>query len=175
MGHPGKKLLFMGGEFGQFIEWKYRESLDWHLLDYPLHARLHQYVKDLNHLYLSQKYLWQQDFDWQGFEWIDPHDSSQSVVSFIRRGKDEDDFIIVICNFTPVVRYDYRIGVPLAGSYREIWNSDEEKYGGSGQVNSPRLFSEDIPWHNQPHSLLLKLPPLAAVYLRLYPGTSDEQ
>ncbi len=175
MGHPGKKLLFMGGEFGQFIEWKYRESLDWHLLDYPLHARLHQYVKDLNHLYLGQKCLWQQDFDWQGFEWIDPHDSSQSVVSFIRRGKDEDDFIIVICNFTPVVRYDYRIGVPLAGSYREIWNSDEEKYGGSGQVNSPRLFSEDIPWHNQPHSLLLKLPPLAAVYLRLYPGTSDEQ
>ena len=168
MAHPGKKLLFMGGEFGQFIEWKYRESLDWHLLDYPLHAKLHRYVKDLNHLYRNEQALWQQDFSWQGFEWIDPHDSSQSVISFMRKDIENQHFVIVICNFTPAVRYDYRVGVPVEGIYTEILNSDAEAYGGSGQVNSPRLYSEETPWHNQPHSLLLKLPPLGATYLRLF-------
>ena len=168
MAHPGKKLLFMGGEFGQFIEWKYRESLDWHLLDYPLHAKLHRYVKDLNHLYRNEQALWQQDFSWQGFEWIDPHDSSQSVISFMRKDNENQHFVIVICNFTPAVRYDYRVGVPVEGIYTEILNSDAEAYGGSGQVNSPRLYSEETPWHNQPHSLLLKLPPLGATYLRLF-------
>ena len=167
MAHPGKKLLFMGGEFGQFIEWNYRESLDWHLLDYPLHARLHNYVKELNHLYQRERCLWEEDFSWQGFEWIDPHDHGQSVVSFIRKTKDQDRFIVVVCHFTPVVRYDYRIGVPVPGVYTEMLNSDAEVYGGSGQVNSPKLFTENIPWHNQPYSLLLKLPPLASVYLCL--------
>lgn len=167
MAHPGKKLLFMGGEFGQFIEWNYRDSLDWHLLGYPLHAKLHNYVRELNHLYRREPSLWEEDFSWQGFQWIDPHDHSQSVVTFLRKGKTGDEFILVVCHFTPAVRYDYRIGVPVPGVYTEILNSDAAPYGGSGQVNSPELFTEDIPWHNQPYSLILKLPPLACVYLRL--------
>lgn len=174
MAHPGKKLIFMGGEFGQFIEWKYRESLDWHLLDYPLHAKLHEYVKTLNHLYLNQPALWEQDLSWEGFEWIDPHDSSQSVISFMRKGKEPGHFIIVICNFTPQVRYDYRIGVPVEGIYREILNSDAEAYGGSGQINGPQLYSEKLPWHNQPYSLLLKIPPLATTYLCLLHGNGED-
>ncbi|NLK09053.1 MAG: 1,4-alpha-glucan branching protein GlgB [Firmicutes bacterium] len=169
MAHPGKKLVFMGGEFGQFIEWKYRESLDWHLLEYPLHAKLHKYAKTLNHVYLEEASLWEQDFSWDGFEWIDPHDSSQSVVSFIRKGRTPDKFLIVVCNFTPEVRYDYRLGVPVEGTYAEILNTDAEMYGGSGQINNPELYTEDLAWHNQPYSLLLKLPPLAALYLHLLP------
>ena len=175
MAHPGKKLIFMGGEFGQFIEWKYRESLDWHLLDYPMHRMLHRYVKELNHFYLAHKALWEEDLGWEGFQWIDPHDSSQSVVSFIRRSTEQEQ-LIVICNFTPVVRYDYRVGVPAPGTYTEVFNSDAAQYGGSGQVNDAELFSEDLPWHNQPYSIMLKLPPLGVVYLRLKeePGVKEE-
>jgi 1,4-alpha-glucan branching enzyme len=165
--HPGKKLLFMGGEFGQFIEWDYQQSLDWHLLDYEMHQKLHNYVRDLNCLYRAEKSLWQIDYDWQGFEWVDPHDSSQSVITFIRKGKATDDFVIVVCNFTPVVRHGYRIGVPMLGVYRELFNSDWEKYGGSGQQNSEAITAEAVAWHNQPFSLNIKIPPLAVMYLKL--------
>lgn len=167
MAHPGKKTLFMGGEFGQFIEWNYQDSLDWHLLTYEMHGKLHHYVRDLNHLYRRETCLWQIDFSWEGFEWIDPHDYSQSVITFMRKTGVPEQAIIVICNFTPVVRYDYRIGVPQKGTYQEIFNSDQEIYGGSGQTNPGLLTADSEGWHNQPYSLRLKLPPLAVSYLKL--------
>ena len=164
MAHPGKKLLFMGGEFGQFIEWNEAESLDWHLLGYDMHGKLKGYVQNLNQLYLRQMPLWQLDHDWQGFEWIDCHDYRQSVISF-RRIDEQNNFIIVIANFTPLVRYQYRIGVPKKGRYREIMNSDAAIYGGSGQVNAD-VSTQPKAWHDQPYSLELKLPPLACIYLQ---------
>nr|WP_245732197.1 1,4-alpha-glucan branching protein GlgB [Propionispora vibrioides] len=166
MSHPGKKLLFMGGEFGQFVEWRDRHSLDWHLLEHDKHRQLQDYVRDLNHLYQTEKALWEIDFKWNGFQWIDCNDASQSVISFIRRGKDPEDFLIIVCNFTPVVREDYRIGVPEAGSYREIFNSDREGYGGSGQQNPANMEAQAIAWHNQPYSLALRIPPLATLYIK---------
>ena len=172
MAHPGKKLLFMGGEFGQFIEWNENESLDWHLLDYDAHRQLQQYVKALNHLYRQYPCLWQQDCDWAGFEWIDCHDYHQSVFSFLRRDKD-GKFLIVICNFTPVVRYDFRLGVPERGNYREIFNSDRSTWGGSDQINDV-LTAQAEEWHGRPYSLHLKLPPLAAVFLA-WDGDPDKE
>ena len=166
MGHPGKKLLFMGYEFGQFIEWKYDEDLDWHLLDYPMHRQMWEYNKALNHFYQEHPPLWELDFSWEGFEWIDANDSEQSVLSFIRRGYDPDDFLIVVVNFTPVVREPYRIGVPELGVYEEIFNSDDPQWGGSGQKNADKLQAQKQPWHNQKYSLELKLPPLATIFLR---------
>lgn len=166
MSHPGKKLLFMGGEFGQFVEWRDRYSLDWHLLDYDKHRQLQDYVRDLNHLYQTETALWEIDFKWNGFQWIDCNDASQSMISFIRRGKDAEDFLIIVCNFTPVVRENYRIGVPEAGTYREIFNSDREAYGGSGQQNPASLEAQAVAWHNQPYSLALRIPPLATLYIK---------
>jgi len=165
MAHPGKKLLFMGGEFGQFIEWNYQDSLDWHLLDYDMHGRLHRYVRDINHFYLEHCAMWQNDRDWEGFSWIDCQDYRQSVLVFKRQGKRPQDFVIVVLNFTPVVREQYRIGVPAADCYREVFNSDNVDYGGSGQGNPGNLQIQAIPWHGQSGSLVLTLPPLAAVYL----------
>ncbi|MDL2280281.1 1,4-alpha-glucan branching protein GlgB [Selenomonadales bacterium OttesenSCG-928-I06] len=166
MAHPGKKLLFMGGEFGQFIEWNYKDSLDWHLLEYDMHGKLHNYVKELNHFYLDSKPFWCYDHDWQGFNWIDCQDYSQSVIVFLRKGKEPKDFIIVICNFTPVVRENYRIGVPFAEYYEEAFNSDDVKYGGSGQTNGDKIIVESIPFHHQENSVSLVLPPLATIYLK---------
>lgn len=166
MAHPGKKLLFMGGEFGQFIEWKYDDSLDWHLLEYPLHQALHCYVRDLNHFYCQEPSLWQIDHNWQGFSWIDCSDYSQSVLVFMRQGKQAEDFLIVVCNFTPEVRHGYRIGVPRQEFYQEVFNSDSETYGGSGVGNTALLQVEAEKWHNQPYSLTISLPPLATLFLR---------
>ncbi|NMB00271.1 MAG: 1,4-alpha-glucan branching protein GlgB [Firmicutes bacterium] len=165
MGHPGKKLLFMGYEFGQFIEWKYDEDLDWHLLDYPMHRKLWEYNKALNQFYKEQPALWELDHSWDGFEWIDANDSEQSVLSFIRRAKDPQDFIIVVVNFAPIVRENYRIGVPEPGSYVEIFNSDDERWGGGGQTSNNELKSAELTWHGKGYSLEIKLPPLAAVFL----------
>ena len=120
----------------------------------------------LNHLYRREPSLWEIDRDWRGFAWIDPHDHTQSVITFLRQGETPGDYIIAVCNFTPVVRHDYRIGVPEAGEYLEIFNSDWELYGGSGQQNSGSLGSEEKPWHNQPYSLSLTLPPLAVTYFK---------
>lgn len=167
MAHPGKKLMFMGGEFGQFIEWQYDNSLDWHLLEYPMHAQLHHYIKQLNKFYRKESSLWQQDFDWTGFQWIDPHHYSQSIITFQRMS--HDDFVVVLCNFTPVVRHGYRIGVPQLGCYEEIFNSDQQQYGGSGQENSGQLTAEKLPWHNQPYSLTVTVPPLATIFLKHFP------
>lgn len=166
MAHPGKKLLFMGGEFGQFIEWNYQDSLDWHLLDYEMHGKLHNYVRELNHFYLENPAMWQNDRDWQGFSWIDCQDWQQSVLVFKRQGKQADDFIIAVVNFTPVVRTEYRIGVPAAEYYHEVFNSDSLIYGGSGQGNPGNRQPEAISCHNQPNSLVITLPPLAMVYFK---------
>ena len=167
MAHPGKKLLFMGSEFAQFIEWKYYDSLDWHLLEYPLHKKMHDFVKNLNAFYVEQKSLWEIDCDWKGFEWIDCHDYSKSVISFIRKTKKMQDFVIVVCNFTPEVHYGYRIGVPQSGKYLEVLNSDAREFGGSGVSNIQELNTEPISWHNQENSLVLTLPPLSTIYLKI--------
>lgn len=163
--HPGKKLLFMGSEFGQFTEWNSQQSLDWHLLEYDMHQRLHEFVKTLNHFYLSEPALWQLDHHDTGFQWIDPHDYSQSIITFIRQAWDQEDFIIIVCNFTPVVRNQYRIGVPCMGEYFEIFNSDLVVYGGSGQSNQ-LIKAEEKAWHNQPFSLEIKIPPLSVIFLK---------
>jgi 1,4-alpha-glucan branching enzyme len=163
--HPGKKLLFMGTEFGQGREWDSTGVLDWYVLDYPLHQGMQRLVRDLNHLYQDSPALYRHEFDWKGFEWIDCHDAQQSVISYLRKGLD-DELLVVVINLTPVVRNDYRIGVPLPGSYREVFNSDAETYGGSnvGSGCSPGQ-TDELPWMNRTHSLLLTLPPLAGIVL----------
>ena len=170
MGHPGKKLLFMGGEFGQFIEWKYKESLDWHLLGYPMHQKLHHYVADLNHFYLNEPALYEIDSHYDGFEWIDCSDTEHSIVSFIRKGKDWRDMLVFVCNFTPAAHDNYRIGAPLDTVYTEVFNSDLEKYGGSNVANERPIKAEPVPWHGKSWSIVLKIPPLATIVLR--PDTS---
>ena len=175
-GHPGRKLLFMGGEFGQWIEWDFSKSLDWNLLDYDMHRQLQEYVKDLNHLYTNEPALFVNDLSYQSFEWIDFHDSDNSVVSFMRKniGK-EKDTLIFICNFTPVPRQGYRIGAPMKGFYRELINSDSLKYGGSGVGNADGLTAEELAWQGQPYSLNLMLPPLATVVFKLEKGEEQEE
>jgi 1,4-alpha-glucan branching enzyme len=166
-GHPGKKLLFMGGEFGQTNEWYHEASLDWHLLDMgPYHRGLQRFVQDLNRLYREVPAFHQVDFDLGGFQWIDCNDWEESIVSFLRRGRDPEDFIIIVCNFTPVVRRGYRVGVPRGGFYSELLNTDAELYGGSNVGNAGGVMAVPHPAHGHPHSLLLTLPPLAALVLR---------
>ena len=165
--HPGKKLLFMGGEFGQFIEWNYDDSLDWHLpQQYPMHKKMLEYSRALNKFYCDHKALWQVDFDWNGFQWIDCNDNENSVVSFIRKAEAPSDYIVAVCNFTPEVRHDYRIGVPEKGSYIEVFNSDDEAFGGSGVKNEGEIKTEDVKWHDRDQSILLTIPPMATIYLR---------
>jgi len=171
MTSPGKKLNFMGNEFGQGSEWNVNTSLDWHLLDEnyqgkTYHRGVQQLNLDLNRLYRTQKALYELDFDAKGFAWIDCHDADQSIISFIRRGLD-NSFVIIALNFTPVPRYAYRIGVPQAGTYRELFNSDAECYGGSNLGNGIAIVSEETAWMNQPYSLALTLPPLAGILLTL--------
>ena len=167
--HPGKKLLFMGGEFGQWREWDENGQLTWELLEHPLHRQLQHFVRDLNHLYLSEPALHQVDFSWEGFQWVDLRDVDQSAVSFLRRGAGptaQAEFVVVVANFTPVPREGYRVGVPRAGFYKELLNSDSEAYGGSNMGNKGGLPADAIPWQDQPFSLLLTLPPLAVVILK---------
>ena len=165
-GHPGKKLMFMGGEFGQWREWNYDTSLDWHLLEYDVHAGLRRWVQDLNHAYQREASLHEVDFDPQGFSWIDCNDNENSVVSLIRRAKRDDDFMVVVVNFTPVPRPGYRIGVPDDGWYREVLNSDALRYGGSNVGNGGGVGSEPIPAHGYNQSLLLTVPPLGCLMLK---------
>ncbi len=165
MAHPGKKLLFMGGEFGQFIEWQEHESLDWHILQHEKHSQLQQYSRELNHFYQQEPAMWQVDDDWQGFEWIDCSDYTQSIICFMRRSK-KQEILIVVCNFTPQLHQDYRIGVPAMGVYKEVFNSDWEKFGGSGQQNAGELVAEHVTWQNKSESLVLRIPPLATIYLK---------
>ncbi len=163
---PGKKLLFMGSEFGQWNEWYHEESLHWHLLEYPLHATLKRWVEDLNRTYRSEPALHQLDFDPAGFEWIDCNDSHNSVLSLIRKGRSAKDSLIIVCNFTPVPRYNYRVGVPSGGYWREILNSDAKIYGGSGHGNLGGIEASPIPFHGRPYSMNLTVPPLGAIFLK---------
>jgi 1,4-alpha-glucan branching enzyme len=176
-GHPGKKLLFMGGEFGQWHEWNYTESLDWHLLESPSdprHAQLRDFLRDLNEIYRREAALSLLDCDPEGFSWIDVHDSDNSVVSFLRRGNTPEDILIFICNFTPVPRLGYRLGVPFAGEYYEILNSDAVRYGGSGLENLQPMPSGQMYWQSCPHSILLTLPPLSTIVLKVWPNPVEE-
>ena len=163
---PGKKLLFMGGEFGQWREWSHDESLEWHLLDYPPHSSLKRWVEDLNRFYREQPALYELDFDSAGFEWIDCNDVEHSVVSLIRKGRSPDDLLVVVCNFTPVTHSNYRIGVPQPELWRELLNSDAREYGGSGQGNLGGVEAAPIPLHGRPYSLTITLPPLAIVFFK---------
>ncbi len=168
-GHPGKKLLFMGGEFGQWHEWNFAESLDWHLVEPPSdprHAQLRNYLRDLCIIYQHEPALSELDYDPAGFSWIDCYDSDNSVVSFIRRTRNEEDTLVLVCNFTPVPRHGYRLGVPHAGEYYELLNSDADRYGGSGLENLQPMPSGPIYWQSCPHSILLTLPPLSTVILK---------
>jgi 1,4-alpha-glucan branching enzyme len=165
----GKKLLFMGCEFGQGDEWNHNKSLDWHLLEYPLQRGLQTLIRDLNTLYRSNPALYETDCVPEGFTWIDCHDSENSVISYIRRGRDPSDFVVVICNFTPVVRHAYRIGIPQGGDYAEVLNTDAACYEGSGVGNRGRVVAEQEEAYGYPYSLSLVLPPLAALILKPYP------
>ncbi len=165
-GHPGKKLLFMGGEFGQRNEWNHDTSLDWQLLNLPRHDGLRRLVQHLNYIYKSEPALWQLDDTYEGFDWIDLHDADNSVVSFLRKSRD-GDIVAFVVNATPVVRYDYRLGVPESGSYRELINTDAETYGGSNVGNFGGVQTQDVPWMGRQHSILIHLPPLATVAFQL--------
>jgi 1,4-alpha-glucan branching enzyme len=164
--HPGKKMLFMGGEFGQWREWSEERSLDWHLLDEDdKHVRLQEFVKRLNQTYLKEVALYEEDYSWDGFDWLDLHDAQRSILAFSRIAPSTGETIYVACNFTPVPRENYRIGVSELGEYKEILNSDDQKFGGSGLINV-NITASDYPWHDRPYSLEFTLPPLAVIYLK---------
>ncbi len=163
--HVGKKLLFMGGEFGQRREWQHEESLEWHVLQYPFHAGVRQWMRDLNAFYKQTPAMYQRDFTPDGFEWVDCNDSENSTLAFLRKGHSPDDMVLVICNFTPVPRDNYRIGVPRGGQWRERLNSDARDYGGGGIGNFGVVDSAPLPCHGRNHSLTLRLPPLATLLL----------
>jgi 1,4-alpha-glucan branching enzyme len=165
-GHPGKKLLFMGIEFGQWNEWNSAQSLDWHLSEYEPHQKLATCLADLNRLYKSEPAFYDEDFSWKGFEWIDFSDADNSIISFIRWTKDHSECLIFVCNFTPVPRENYRVGVPHAGYYQEIFNSDAEKYFGSNMGNNGGVTSQEIGCNGRQHSLGLTLPPLSTIILK---------
>ncbi|MEI6126736.1 MAG: alpha amylase C-terminal domain-containing protein, partial [Pseudomonadota bacterium] len=167
--HPGKKLLFMGNDIGQWAEWNYAESIEWHLLQHEPHVKLQQFVKALNHLYRSEKALYQLDFDNRGFEWIDFSDWESSIISFIRKGEKSDDFLVCVFNFTPVARHNYRIGVPANAFYKEVLNSDSELYGGSNMGNAGGMHSDAHPVHGRLYSITLTLPPLSCSIFKPQP------
>jgi 1,4-alpha-glucan branching enzyme len=172
--HPGKKTLFASMEIGQWSEWDEQTQLDWWLLEYPFHQQLKQYVGDLNGLYRQQPALYQLDFSEEGFAWIDCNDHRHSVVSFVRYAEDHSDFLVMICNFTPQPHSHYRVGVPEAGFYREIFNSDSREYGGSNMGNLGGKWTQEWTFHGQPYSLDLCLPPLAVVIFKIDRETSAD-
>ncbi|NWF94255.1 MAG: 1,4-alpha-glucan branching protein GlgB [Syntrophaceae bacterium] len=165
-GHPGKKLLFMGGEFGQWREWVHEESLEWHVLEHPSHRGIQKWVMDLNHLYRSEPALYELDFSQEGFEWVDFRDWEGSIISFLRKGKGGKEIFLVICNFTPVPRTNYRLGVPRGGFWREVLNSDAKIYGGSGHGNFGGMEASSVASHGRPYSLCLTLPPLGVLFFK---------
>jgi 1,4-alpha-glucan branching enzyme len=164
-GHPGKKLIFMGCEFGQKREWQHDGSLEWGVLQYPLHSGVQRWVRDLNFFYRETPALFEQDFTEEGFEWVDCNDADSSVLSFLRKDRTRGTVVLVICNFTPIVRSNYRVGVPRGGTWRECLNSDAAVYGGSGQGNAGAVNADDHSTHGRAHSLTLTLPPLGVLFL----------
>ena len=165
MAHPGKKLMFMGQEFGQFIEWNYEKGLDWLLLDYPKHRALQNYFKKINEFYKANPAFWQIDYSWEGFSWISSDDKDNSVIAF-RRIDEKGKEIIVVCNFTNVERCDYRIGIPKKGAYKIAFNSDDVEFGGEGKGNKGKLKTESINMHGFEQSISLDLPPMSAIYIK---------
>ncbi len=161
--HPGKKILFMGGEWGQRKEWAHDQSLDWHLLEHTSHQGVKNWVRDINQFYARTPALYQRDFEQNGFEWIDVNDWKNSVIAFLRKGKSSEDVVLVVCNFTPVSRPNYRIGVPHGGNWKESLNSDAREYWGSGQGNMGGVEARPVPYHGRSHSLSLTLPPLSVL------------
>ena len=163
--HPGKKLLFMGGELGQVQEWRSDGSLDWHLLETSEHAGIQELVRDLNLRYREEPALWELDFEPAGFRWLEANDADANVVAFARFARDGERSVVCVCNFSPVPRPGYRVGLPRGGRWREVLNTDDERYGGGGVGNAGVLQSENRPWHDQPFSAELTLPPLGVVWL----------
>jgi len=168
-GHPGKKLLFMGNDFGQWSEWNHDSSLEWNLLDNPEHKTLHRWVRDLNTILRGEPALYEADSESAGFEWIDCNDVARSVLSFLRRGRDPHEMLLFVCNFTPVPRHNYRVGAPCGGYWKEVLNGDAPLYGGSGQGNMGGVEASPLPVHGRPWSLNITAPPLAVVVFK--PGT----
>ncbi len=165
--HPGTKLLFMGGEIAQSAEWNHDKSLEWHLLDHSFHSGVQSLVRDLNFLYTSEPALYQCQFEQRGFQWIDYSDRENSVIAFQRKTEKKGDLLIVVCNFTPEVRYHYRVGVPYRGQWKEIFNSDQSKYAGSNVLNAGTLTTSPVKYHNQDYSIAMTLPPLGISVLKL--------
>ncbi|HXV19005.1 MAG TPA: 1,4-alpha-glucan branching enzyme, partial [Candidatus Omnitrophota bacterium] len=174
-GHPGKKLLFMSNDIGQWKEWDSGHSVDWHLLNYEQHRGLHLFVKDLNRLYRSHRAFYEMDFDPAGFEWVDFSDSESSVFSFLRWTRDRKEALLFVYNMTPVPRHDYRIGVPEDGFYEEVLNSDAAEYGGSGIGNFGGAQAGPVSWHGRPYAVCLHLPPLAVTVFRRKPVSLDKE
>jgi 1,4-alpha-glucan branching enzyme len=165
-GHPGKKLLFMGGEIAQWKEWNHDESLEWHIVQYPFQQGVQRWVKDLNHFYKVEPAMHELDFGSEGFEWIDFHNWEQSIISFLRKGEGTDEIILVVCNFTPVPRYNYRVGVPKGGLWKEVLNSDAKIYSGSDHGNFGGVEASPVPANGKYESLSLTLPPLGVIFLK---------
>jgi 1,4-alpha-glucan branching enzyme len=165
-GHPGKKILFMGDEIGQWREWRHEESIEWHALNYSTHQGVQKWVKDLNHIYRTEPVLYEAEFDRAGFEWVDFSDWENSIISFIRKAGSSQDQILVVCNFTPVPRHNYRVGVPLTGFWEEFLNSDAGVYGGGGVGNLGGVEAQPISMHGRPYSLSLTLPPLGVLFFK---------
>jgi len=165
MAHPGKKLLFMGGEFAQFIEWRYYEQLEWKLLDIENHRKFRDFVRELNHFYGKNKAFWEIEDSWEGFEWINANDNERSIVSFVRRGRKKSDEIVVICNFTPVEYKNYEVGVPGRGTYAPVLSSDEAMFGGGGR-RVKEASAKKKPQNTMPYSITVDIPPMSAVYLK---------
>jgi 1,4-alpha-glucan branching enzyme len=163
--HPGKKLSFMGMEFGQYAEWNYAQSLDWHLLQYDFHANLQRFIAELNRFYRSEPALYERDFDRGGFEWIDMQDSAQSVLSFLRRSE-SGETLLIVCNFTPVPRHAYRLGAPCGGEWLEVFNSDAACYGGSNSGNCGKVYADDFGAHGRPNAITIFIPPLAVLIFK---------
>jgi 1,4-alpha-glucan branching enzyme len=163
--HPGKKLLFMGGELGQWREWDSAGSLDWHLLETPEHAGIQELVRDLNVCYREEPALWEVDFEPAGFCWLEANDADANVIAFLRLSRDEKRTVACVCNFSPVPRPGYRVGLPIGGRWRELLNTDDQRYGGGGSGNAGGIQAETKPWHDQPFSAELTLPPLGVLWL----------
>jgi len=173
--HPGKKLLFMGSEYGQYIEWRYQYGLDWMLLDYDLHQKMQRCVRDMNRFYQSEPALFEMDSKRKGFEWIDGSDSEHSILSFIRKAEDWHNMLLVVCNFSTAAFDGYRVGAPLKTTYYEVMNTDDEIYGGSGYKNEKPIAAELIPWQRKPYSIVIKLPPLSVIFLRPVFGEPENE
>lgn len=171
--HPGSKLLFMGGEFGQTAEWSHDRSLDWHLLEYDTHRGVSRLVKDLNQLYKTEAALYHFAFDAKGFEWVDYGDRENSVVIFMRKSDKPEEALVVLCNFTPEPRYLYRVGVDTRGSWKEVFNSDEVKYGGSGLLNQAHMNTSPVKYHGRDYSVTVTLPPLGMSVLKLHEAVEE--